>query len=113
MSNISEFPVKITDLALSEAKKALLKTERLKSHFLRICVVGGGCSGLKYRIKIANDFDENDIVGEENEVKLAIDIFSAIQLNGATVDYLNTSHGSGFKFNNPNEEKSLCSGCNK
>lgn len=75
---------------------------------LRIAVVGGGCSGLSYKI----DFDlkkEKDNVMEFDNFTVFIDPKSSIYLKGVVLDFQDGLKGKGFVFNNPSA-KNTC-GC--
>ena len=70
---------------------------------LRIKVEGGGCSGLKYAMRLEEQADATDeVVDFHNGVRVLIDSTSAPMLIGVTVDYVESMEGSGFKFENPN-----------
>jgi len=80
-------------------------------YFLRVGVVGGGCSGFSYSMAFENSpgmLDKTYKFGNE-QLQVFIDQASLLYLDGAEVDYIETLEGSGFKFNNPNV-KSTC-GC--
>lgn len=78
---------------------------------LRIQVEGGGCSGLKYAMRLEEQVDEGDEVVEFAGVKVLVDSASAPMLIGVTVDFVESMEGSGFKFENPNATGSC--GCGK
>ena len=75
---------------------------------LRLAVIGGGCSGLSYKIEFS-DLKEKDNLIDLNFIKIAIDPKSAIYLKGVTLDFQDGLDGKGFVFNNPNA-KNTC-GC--
>jgi iron-sulfur cluster assembly protein len=77
---------------------------------LRVFVVGGGCSGYQYGMAIAQDAEADDIVLEENGVRLLVDPDSAKLLSGAEVDYVEDLMKSGFQIFNPNAAKSCACG---
>ena len=87
-----------------------MKEEDEPSEYLRVYVQGGGCSGLSYGMGFEKKAEEDDIVIEENGVKLLIDNYSLDHLKGANVDYIESLMGSGFKINNPNVSKSCSCG---
>ncbi len=93
----------------AEQIKAIMQKEGLEDHGLRVAVVGGGCSGLSYRLNFEKSPAENDKTYEDNGVRIFLDGKSALVLNGTTLDYTDGLNGSGFVFNNPNA-KSSC-GC--
>lgn len=75
---------------------------------LRIQISGGGCSGFQYGLKLEPEAAPEDTVIEYGEVKVFIDPASLPMIAGATVDFVDSLDGSGFKFINPNA-KSACS----
>lgn len=75
---------------------------------LRVKVVGGGCSGLQYRM----DLDEErtgDKIFERDGAKLLVDRKSFLYLNGTELDYEEELMTSGFNLRNPNVKRSC--GC--
>jgi iron-sulfur cluster insertion protein len=93
--------LKLTEIA-AEKVKAVHAAENIESHFgLRIKVVGGGCSGFQYDLYF-DEPGEGDYVLDSNDVKLLCDQMSFMYLMGTTIDYVETLHGAGFKFDNPN-----------
>lgn len=70
---------------------------------LRI-MVNKGCSGFSYNMGLEEAAAEGDQVLEFSDVKVFLDPGSALWLTGATMDYVdNSSMGSGFVFDNPNQ----------
>ena len=70
---------------------------------LRI-MVNKGCSGFSYNMGLEEHAAEDDQVLEFSDIKVFIDPGSALWLTGATMDYVdNSSMGSGFVFDNPNQ----------
>lgn len=76
---------------------------------LRVSVVGGGCSGLSYKLGFEKDPSEKDKVFEFGDVRLWIDPKSALYINGLTLDFSDGLNGKGFVFINPNAKRSC--GC--
>ena len=75
---------------------------------LRVKVIGGGCSGLQYKL----DIDEpkpGDKVFERDGVSVVSDRKSYLYLHGTELDYGEDLMESGFKLNNPNVKKTC--GC--
>ena len=89
---------------------AFMAEEAEKPQFLRVYVQGGGCSGLSYRMGFEKTSEEDDLVIEENGVKMVIDSYSVDYLKGANIDYIESLMGAGFKINNPNVTKSCSCG---
>ena len=94
----------------AEKIQEFMKEESEHPEYLRVYVQGGGCSGLSYGMGFETKPEEDDIVIEENGVKLLIDSYSQDHLKGANVDYIESLMGSGFKINNPNVTKSCSCG---
>jgi iron-sulfur cluster assembly protein len=81
-----------------------------KKQYLRVRVVGGGCSGFQYKLTMDEEANEKlDELYEINEVSVIIDKRSMMYINGATIDYLDDMNERGFKVVNP-IAKSTC-GC--
>lgn len=100
MSDLSNI-VNLTDKAIEQVKNIFEKENKGDDYGLRLGVVGGGCSGLSYKI----DFDtkrEKDNVLEFDGVKVYIDLKSSIYLKGVTLDFKDGLNGKGFVFVNPN-----------
>lgn len=100
--------VNITEKASVEVKK-ILESENMKDAYLRVQVVGGGCSGMSYKLGFEDKAEANDKVFEENGVKILVDPKSFLYLKGITIDFEGGLNGTGFQFVNPNAKKSC--GC--
>ena len=79
------------------------------SYFLRVSVVGGGCSGLSYKLDFDNELKPTDQVFEDNGVKVVTDLKSFLYLVNTTLDFSEGLNGKGFFFNNPNASRTC--GC--
>ena len=95
-------------------KKALQLMEEAgvagdNSYFLRVGVVGGGCSGLSYKLDFDNEIKPMDQVFEDNGVKVVTDLKSFLYLVNTELDFSDGLNGKGFYFNNPNASRSC--GC--
>lgn len=98
------------------SEKAKEKITELKSsagldtdYFLRVGVVGGGCSGLSYKLDFDNESQPNDQVFEDHGVKLVTDLKSFLYLCDTTLDFSDGLNGKGFHFINPNASRTC--GC--
>lgn len=94
----------------AEKIREFMSQEAEKPEYLRVYVQGGGCSGLSYGMGFEKAPEDDDKVLEEGGVKLLIDSYSIDHLKGASVDYIESLMGSGFKINNPNVTKSCSCG---
>jgi iron-sulfur cluster assembly protein len=76
---------------------------------LRVSVMGGGCSGLSYKMAFEDQPASGDAVFEQHGVQVAVDSRSALFLKGLVIDYVDDLNGSGFSYQNPNAKRSC--GC--
>jgi iron-sulfur cluster assembly protein len=79
------------------------------SYFLRVGVVGGGCSGLSYKMDFDNEVKPMDQVFEDKGVKMVCDLKSFLYLVNTELEFSDGLNGKGFYFNNPNASRSC--GC--
>lgn len=79
------------------------------SYFLRVSVVGGGCSGLSYKLDFDNESKPMDQVFEDNGIKIVTDLKSFLYLVNTTLDFSDGLNGKGFYFSNPNASRTC--GC--
>ncbi|MBN8719363.1 iron-sulfur cluster assembly protein [Hydrobacter penzbergensis] len=79
-------------------------------YFLRVGVVGGGCSGLSYKLDFDNEVKPGDQVFEDNGVKIVTDLKSFLYLVNTELDFSDGLNGKGFFFNNPNASRSCACG---
>ena len=93
--------IHVSEKAAQEVK-ALMAKEGLENHALRVAAVGGGCSGMSYKMNFEKEIGENDKVYEDQGVRIVIDRKSLVVLNGMTLDYSDGLNGTGFTFLNPN-----------
>ena len=100
--------VRLTERAVLMAKEIMAREERV-GHGLRIGVVGGGCSGMKYEMGFDSEPKDGDIVIEMGGLRVFIHETSHPHLRGITVDYVTALHGGGFKFMNPQASRTC--GC--
>ena len=105
---MDDFPVNLTEKAIGQLKRLVAKDGR-EGAFLRVGVKGGGCSGLEYVMRIEVDRKQLDLSREFEGVEVVCDSKSAKFLKGATLDYTGNLIGGGFKFENPNADRSC--GC--
>jgi len=79
------------------------------SYFVRVGVVGGGCSGLSYKLDFDNEQKPTDQVFEDKGVKIVTDLKSLLYLVNTTLDFSDGLNGKGFQFINPNASRTC--GC--
>jgi iron-sulfur cluster assembly protein len=98
---------KARDKAIELMKNAGIANDG--SYFLRVSVVGGGCSGLSYKLDFDNEQKPMDQVFEDNGVKVVTDLKSFLYLVNTMLDFSDGLNGKGFYFNNPNASRTC--GC--
>lgn len=93
--------VNLTPLAATKLQQVLTE-KNLGGYGLRVFISGGGCSGYQYGMAFENTTEEGDFVFESNGVRVYLDSTSAMYLDGALVDYVDSLMGGGFRIENPN-----------
>ena len=86
----------------------LLAAQQKEASGLRVKVVGGGCSGLQYKMDLDVERPGDKVFGTE-DAKLLVDRKSFLYLNGTELDYNEGLMQSGFSLHNPNVKRSC--GC--
>ena len=88
----------------SAAKKVnhLLTRQGRANGVLRVAVVGGGCSGLQYKLDLQDAPASRDILVETNGIRVVVDPKSALYVTGSELDYVDALTDGGFKVKNPN-----------
>jgi iron-sulfur cluster assembly protein len=94
--------IDLTEAAATRIHELLEKDGKLDTHRLRMKVVGGGCSGLRYELAFDDRLGETDTQIENHGATIVIDEKSALYLMGTTLDFVDTLNESGFKMSNPN-----------
>ena len=98
----NETLIKVLDGASAQLRSLLKKQGRLDAGGLRVAVVGGGCSGLQYKMDLVDGPANRDIMVESNGVRVVIDPKSALFVTGSELDYSDDLQEGGFKVTNPN-----------
>lgn len=90
----------------------IIREEKIdtNTHYLRVGVKGGGCSGLSYIM----DFDDNktdmdEVIEINDNLKVIIDKKSVLYLFGTELQYSSGLNGKGFQWINPNASRTC--GC--
>jgi len=76
---------------------------------VRVAVIGGGCSGLSYKISFDAYKNKDHVITLAEGIDLLVDPKSGIYLKGTLLDFEDGLDGKGFVFKNPNA-KNTC-GC--
>jgi iron-sulfur cluster assembly accessory protein len=102
--------LQVTPAAVDTIRNLLTQRE-IPSYHLRVFVAGGGCSGLQYGMAFEEKGDASDTLIEVDGVKLLLDPTSLGYLYGATIDFVDSLMGGGFRIDNPNSAGGC--GCGK
>jgi iron-sulfur cluster assembly protein len=94
--------IKVLPNAANRLLGLLKKQGRAESGALRVAVVGGGCSGLQYKMDLVDGPANRDIMVTSSEVRVVIDPKSALFVSGSELDYSDDIQSGGFKVKNPN-----------
>ena len=91
---------KITPTA-AEKLTSLLTRQGRPNGALRLAVIGGGCSGLQYKMDLVDGPANRDILVRTCEVNVVMDPKSARFVAGSLLDYSDDLQKGGFKVTNP------------
>ena len=69
---------------------------------LRVGVRSTGCSGYAYLVDYADSIEPDDVVFDNNGVKVIVDAKSLKLIDGTQVDFVKEGINEAFKFRNPN-----------
>lgn len=99
--------------AVDEVKKIIAAQQLPDGTFLRIAILGGGCSGMQYSLGFDNSFDpETDTKYDFDGVALVTAKKFDLHFGGTEIDFLDNPSGRGFTIENPNFPKAAgCAGC--
>jgi iron-sulfur cluster assembly protein len=94
--------IKVLPRASDKLSGLLRKQGRLDRGALRVAVVGGGCSGLQYKMDLVDGPANRDLLVETAGVRVVIDPKSALFVSGSELDFSDDLQSGGFKVTNPN-----------
>jgi iron-sulfur cluster assembly protein len=103
---------RLIKLTANAGKKVgtLLTKQGRPAGVLRVAVVGGGCSGLQYKMDLQDAPANRDFLVESAGVKVVVDPKSALYVTGSELDYVDALSDGGFKVKNPNAATSCSCG---
>ena len=101
--------IRLTSAAATKVS-SLLQRQGRPQGVLRVAVVGGGCSGLQYKMDLQDQPQNRDIMVESAGVKVVVDPKSALYVTGSELDYIDALTEGGFKVKNPNAATSCSCG---
>ena len=101
--------IKVSPSAAKKVSSLLTKQGRVNG-VLRVAVVGGGCSGLQYKMDLQDAPASRDILVESSGIRVVVDPKSALYVTGSELDYVDALQEGGFKVKNPNAATSCSCG---
>ena len=93
--------IKVTENAARRLSSLLEKQGRPQGA-LRLAVIGGGCSGLQYKMDLVEGPAPRDIMVQSYNVRIVVDLKSALFVSGSVLDFSDDLQKGGFKVTNPN-----------
>jgi iron-sulfur cluster assembly protein len=93
--------IKVTENAARRLNSLLEKQGRPQGA-LRLAVIGGGCSGLQYKMDLVEGPAARDILVQSYNVRIVVDPKSALFVSGSVLDFSDDLQKGGFKVTNPN-----------
>src|SRR4030088_3560949 len=93
--------IKVTENA-SRKLTGLLQKQGRPEGALRVAVIGGGCSGVQYKMDLVDGPANRDILVQSAAVNVVVDPKSALFVSGSLLDYSDDLQKGGFKVTNPN-----------
>jgi iron-sulfur cluster assembly protein len=109
METALENSIYISDIAKEKVTQLMKEAALDETYFVRVSVVGGGCSGLSYKLDFDNEIKPMDQSFEDKGVKMVCDLKSFLYLVNTELDFSDGLNGKGFNFVNPNASRSC--GC--
>ncbi len=101
--------IRVTENAARKVSSLLTKQGR-PTGVLRVAVVGGGCSGLQYKMDLQDQPANRDILVNTSGIRVVVDPKSALYVTGSELDYVDALQEGGFKVKNPNAATSCSCG---
>ncbi|MDQ3276997.1 MAG: iron-sulfur cluster assembly accessory protein [Bacteroidota bacterium] len=106
-----ENAIHVTDKAREKIRQLMEEAGKSDpAYFLRVSVVGGGCSGLSYKMDFDKESKPADQVFEDRGLKIVTDLKSFLYLVNTELDFSDGLNGKGFHFNNPNASRTCACG---
>lgn len=100
----------VSDKAKEKINQLIVDKAMSVDTFIRVSVLGGGCSGLSYQMDFDTNQKDDDQEFEDKGIKLVTDLRSFLYIANTTLDFSDGLNGKGFYFNNPNAERTCSCG---
>ncbi|GGH08550.1 heme biosynthesis protein HemY [Glycocaulis albus] len=99
MNAMSEAQISLSETAARQIREIVKGQDK---PYLRVSVVGGGCSGFSYQFDLEAERAEDDLAIERDGATVLIDEMSVDFLKGSEIDYVDELIGASFRIHNPN-----------
>jgi iron-sulfur cluster assembly protein len=97
---VTAMSISLTTAAADRVRTFL--TRRGHGLGLRLAVKKTGCSGFAYVVNYADDLGADDVVFDNEGVKVIVDRDSLSFIDGTEVDFVKQGLNEAFRFRNPN-----------
>ena len=102
-------PLQVTNSAVRRIR-ILREKESKPQGALRLRIIAGGCSGMQYRMDMADAPRTTDLIVAEQDVQVFVDPKSMTYLKGSKLEWEEDLFGGQFKITNPNAKHSCSCG---
>ncbi|WP_439634411.1 iron-sulfur cluster insertion protein ErpA [Glycocaulis sp.] len=96
---MSEAQISLSETAARQILQILKGQDK---QFLRVSVIGGGCSGFSYQFDLESERSDDDLAIERDGATVLVDTMSVDFLKGSEIDYVDELIGASFRIHNPN-----------
>lgn len=104
--------IALSETAIDQVKQFMAREQvSIDTAGLRISATPGGCSGFRYWLNIEEHPLPDDIIAEQDGLRVFMDTSSVRYLSGSEIDFVTTVDDSGFRISNPNEPASCACDC--
>ena len=100
----------VSDKAKEKIEQIMQEQQLEANSFVRVSVLGGGCSGLSYKMDFDNKLNPDDQEFEDKGIKLVTDLRSFLYVCNTTLEFTDGLNGKGFHFQNPNATRTCACG---
>ena len=104
-----EPPLVVTESAVRRIHVLQQKETRPEAS-LRLRIIAGGCSGMQYRMDLADAPRTSDVIVTAQDVRVFVDPKSLTYLKGSRLEWEEDLFGGQFKITNPNAKHSCSCG---
>ena len=100
----------VSDKAKEKIEQIKQEQQLSEDSFVRVSVLGGGCSGLSYKMDFDNKLNPDDQEFLDKGIKLVTDLRSFLYVCNTMLEFTDGLNGKGFHFQNPNATRTCACG---